>query len=216
MLHLLSENLSIFYRFAFAGIGKPMQGLNYSNFYSLLSRGFIGAYAVGVSYAIEKKIIDIENYSIAFCAALIVAGVVSIKMSRYNIKDDLSCLRFTVVKAFAIKTKWIKVESLKKFTLINIMCRPLTGIQFLVVGFGFAIAMVYPDYRLTIFSTAPMVGMVFTAITLLYVEAEFSHKIDESTVESSQIIREYLSSRGLSFLLGALVMLGGLGLISLR
>lgn len=212
LLHLVAENLSIFYKFAFAGIGKPMQGMNYSSFYSLLSRGFIGGYAVGISFAIEKEIININDYSISFCATLVVAGIVSIQMSKYNVIDDTSNLKFSLKNAIAIKSKWTKNGDLSNNVLINLLCRPFTGLQFLVVGFGFAVAMVYPDYRLTIFSTAPMVGMLFTAMTLLYVEASLSHKMDELSVESGQIIREYLTSRGLSFFLGAALVLFVLGL----
>ncbi len=207
--HLTLETLVVFYKYTFVSLKRPMQGLNFSNFYAIISRGFAAVYMMAVSLMLERYSLEFNDYASVVFIALVISAAITAVISRYEIKGGEADYGFSLKNVLKIKSRWIRQEN--KLGRANPMLISLvSGVQFLamVVALGFGI--LYYEYRLTIMALAPVLGMVFTWISLVMVEANLARDIDGGSITAVEGMQSYLLARAYSYIIvAAAIFVGG-------
>lgn len=209
VIHLTLETLAVFYKYTFVSLRRPMQGLNFSNFYAILSRGFAGVYLLVVSLMIERYLLDLDSYIFIVFVALVLSSVITGIISNYEIRDGESDYSFSIRNVFRLKSLWVRQESRSGRAGV-MMISLVSGVQFLamVVALGFGI--IFYEYRLTIMALSPMLSMIFTWVSLMMVEASLASKIDGGLITAAEGMQSYLLARAYSYVIvAAMVLVGG-------
>lgn len=204
--HLTSETLVVFYKYTFVFLKRPMQGLNFSNFYAIVSRGFIAVYIMVVSLMIEQSLLKFNHYIIVVFLALITSAATTWMISRYEIYGGEADYGFSLKNVFRIKSSWIRQRpeaGRSSLMLISLV----SGIQFLAVVIALGFGILFYEYRLTIMAFSPILGMFFTWVSLIMVEANLASKIDNGSITAVEGMQSYLLARAYSYVIVAAVVL---------
>lgn len=202
--HLICENISSFIKYNFSSIGRHMQGVSWANIFAVVSRGFVALYGLLVAYVIERQDIKVEIYSLYLSISLLCGAWVSLFLSRLSVNDFGSSDGLSAKAIFSYKRSFDEVvyENIR----INVALRIFIGIQFVAVAVAYGVCIKFPQNRLFIVSLVPVISMIGTIVTVVFVEPRLAKCIDSSSSYGHMVSREFMRARAISFLFSFFVI----------
>ncbi|MQY52757.1 hypothetical protein [Rhodocyclus gracilis] len=205
--HLLCETLASFVRYNFAGIGRHMQGVAVSNYFGIASRGFVAAYGVLASLIVERHYPLGWQYVLALSLTLICGGLASLLLSRINVSINATVpgkkiafqhgagmLYFYFERFFCYRVKIAWVSSV------------FVGVQFAAIVVAYGLCFYFPNNRLFIISLVPVIGMLGTLVTVVFVEPKLARIVDEDNSLAHAVSQEFMRARAISFFFSAAIL----------
>ena len=199
-IHLFLECFVIFLKYGYASIGYPLVGGNAASFIGLVSRIFIGLYAVLVSYSIESSNLKPTTYAYVTAGSFFLATIFAFWLARLRISEN-SLIRSNdnILKVVVESLYGLSINPSKNLFIIKFYLWPLVGVQFsaLVVTYFFAI--IYPENRLLIVSMSPIFSMIGSLFSIAWVEAKMANVIDMNTSKGLSVLKEVQMQRVVSY-----------------
>lgn len=208
LLHLICETISSFVKYNFAGLGRHMQGVSLANIFAIVSRGFVAVYGLLVAYIIERSIASGWIYGAMLSVTLLIGAGVSFWFSRITLAgcDSLRTVR-----------SWWKVVSSRgglnaksngdRHVHINGFVSLLLGVQFVAIVIAYGLCFRFPQHRLLIISLVPVISMIGTLATVVWVEPRLATIIDSSSNAGYVVSQEFMRARSISFAFSFIVLL---------
>lgn len=210
LLHLLCENLASFVRYGFAGIGMHMQGVAISNYFGIASRGFVALYGVVAASLVEGGYGSGEFYVIFLCIALALGSVSALLLSKMRISiegSDVCGVSFLYGwRRIYISWMGFKYNGDKRWG-VKLIYSAFVGLQFAGVVVAYGACFYFPDSRLLIISFVPMVSMMGTLVTVVFVEPRLAKFVDESNDVAHEVSQAFMRARAFSFTLSFLLLI---------
>ena len=184
-----------------------MLGISLSNIFAIASRGFVALYGISIAVVIEKSFADVQIYGYVFSVILLLGSAFSLllanrKISRSSI-DNLT--QATQPLPQRLRTL-LSANDAKCAVPVRGIVAIMLGTQFIAVVIAYGLCFSLPQYRLLIISFVPLVSMMGTLITILWVEPKLARMIDANNETGYSAAREFLRARSLSFLFCAVLL----------
>lgn len=208
LFHLICETISSFVKYNFAGLGRHMQGVSIANIFAIASRGFVAIYGLLVAYIIERSISTGWVYSVMLSVALLIGAGVSFWFSRITLAgcDSLRTIRSwweVVSSPGALNAR----KNLDRGVHINGFLSLLLGVQFVAIVIAYGLCFRFPEHRLLIISLVPVISMIGTLATVVFVEPRLANIIDSSSNAGYAVSQEFMRARSISFAFSFIVLL---------
>lgn len=207
LLHLVSETISSFVKYNFAGLKRHMQGVSIANMFAILSRGFVAIYGLLIAYIIERGISNGWIYGATLSFALLLGSAISFWLSKIKLHDYDSILTKKGLWRILITMHPQNSEAGINEIKINKGLSLLLGIQFVAVVIAYGLCFKFTEHRLLIISLVPVIGMIGTMVTVMFVEPRLASVIDRSSDASHEVSKEFLIARSISFFFSAFALL---------
>jgi hypothetical protein len=204
--HLLFETLGSFIKYNLSSHRRQMTGVSWANILAIVSRGFVALFGVFVAAIVEAGSIQIGVYSLVFSFVLILAGSISLFLSRRKISEEgllaIECKKLSLI------LNPIDVLDRNDNRLprpVNSVVAVLMGTQFVAILIAYGLCFLFPERRLLVISMVPVVSMLGTMITFVVVEPAFAKIIDQDNQKGYAVSREFLKARATSFFASAVL-----------
>lgn len=202
LLHLALETLASFVKYNFSSLGMHMTGVSYSNILATASRGCVAIFGVTVAVLAEKKMSNINVYTIVFSTVMILGATFSLYLSKFKVDRSSILIARGGLIAIARNLRLILVDNNHVLpSRLNNYVAILLGTQFASVIVAYGLCFLLPDQRLFIVSSVPLISMLGTVVTFIFVEPMFAKIIDSNNAMGYAVSKELLRARALSFLL---------------
>jgi len=184
-----------------------MQGAALGNFFAIASRGFVAAYGLVIAYVIENGTINIIMYGGIMSMALFAGAIVSYVFSTLTIID------YEKIKSYKEFNNGYRRESIELSEAnsskikINKFMSLFVGVQFISVVMAYSLCIKYVEYRLIIISFVPIVSMIGTIISVVFIEPNLAKAVDNDVKMASAVSQEYMRARAASFMFSFVVLL---------
>ncbi|MGB4674559.1 MAG: hypothetical protein WBH99_11560 [Azovibrio sp.] len=208
LLHLVSETIASFIKYNFSSLGRHMLGISLSNIFAIASRGFVALYGISIAVVIEKSFADIQIYGYVFSFVLILGAGFSLLLA--NLKLSKAAFEDLIQGKLPLHQRFRTAFSANDTTcLIPVrgVAALMLGTQFIAVVIAYGLCFYLPQNRLLIISFVPLVSMMGTLVTILWVEPRLASMIDADNVTGYSAAREFLRARALSFSFCAALLL---------
>lgn len=203
-LHLLFETLGSFVKYNLSSHGRQMTGVSWANILAIVSRGFVALFGVFVAALVEAGSIQIGVYSLVFSFVLILAGSISIFLSRRKISEKgLLAIESKKLSFFINPIDVLICNDNRLSQPVNGVVAVLMGTQFVAILIAYGLCFLFPERRLLVISMVPVVSMLGTMITFVIVEPAFARLIDQDNQKGYAVSREFLKARATSFFASA-------------
>jgi hypothetical protein len=207
LLHLMCETVSSFVKYNFVGLGRHMQGISIANMFAIISRGFIAIYGLLVAYIVERGISNGWIYGVTLSLSLLIGSGFSlwfskIKLSDYNsIWTQKGLWNILFARSFRVGTNGSSAIRINKLLSL------LLGMQFVAIVIAYGLCFKFTQHRLLIISLVPVIGMIGTMVTVMFVEPRLARIIDKSSNAGYAVSQEFLYARSISFFFSAFALL---------
>lgn len=184
-----------------------MLGISLSNIFAITSRGFVALYGISIAIVIERSFADIKIYGYVFSFILLLGSAFSLLLA--NLKISKSSLE-NFIKPTQPLTQRLRTALSANDAKCKIPVRGITaimlGTQFIAVVIAYGLCFSLPQHRLLIISFVPLVSMLGTLITILWVEPRLARMIDADNSTGYAAAREFLRARAISFVFCAALL----------
>lgn len=208
LLHLVSETVASFVKYNFSSLGRHMLGMSLANIFAIASRGFVALYGVVVAVVIEMGSADIQAYGYSFSFVLLLGAGFSVLLA--SLKIDKSGFEGLVGKElgfFAGFKRLFLANDCRCSIPIRGVVAVMLGTQFIAVVLAYGLCFYLPQHRLLIISFVPLVSMLGTLVTIVWVEPRLARMIDGDNATGYAAAREFLRARAVSFSFCAILLL---------
>jgi len=207
LLHLMCETISSFVKYNFVGLGRHMQGISIANMFAILSRGFIAIYGLLVAYIVESGISNGWVYGLTLSLSLLIGSGFSLWFSKIKVLDyDLIWTKQGLWQILITSSLRV-IENGSKAIRINKILSLLLGMQFVAVVIAYGLCFKFTQHRLLIISLVPVIGMIGTMVTVMFVEPRLASIIDKLPNAGYAVSQEFLYARAISFFFSAFALL---------
>lgn len=206
-VHLLLENISTFIRYNLAGLNKHMQGAAIANFFAIASRGSVAAYGLFVAYVIENGALDGLIYGVIMAIPLFLGAVTSHLLSRMSVIDFEKLKNYKEFR-YAYECRVIDLSKSDKNEIkIKKIISLFVGFQFISVVLAYSLCFEYAEQRLLIISFVPILSMIGTIVSVVFIEPKLAKAIDNNFKMASAVSQEYMRARTASFMFSFFLLL---------